>query len=76
MKRSPAEKKTAAQRRARLNRAEMPYWSECLYCRLQCDNILASTGNPANVINCPKGHKGEPFFPYKYDQMKRGIVEE
>ena len=70
MRTSEAQKRQAEIRRKRWNREEIPYFRECLYCRLTCDHTLASKGNGYNILCCPKKHTGEAFFPYKLKEMR------
>jgi len=62
--------KQRAQRRVRLEKAERPYWAECLDCNLSCENAIAKGAHPYTVLTCTKAHKSDPMFPYKYAQMK------
>ena len=70
MRTSEAQKRQAEIRRKRWNREEIPYFRECLFCRLTCDQVLASKGNGYNILCCPKRHSGEAFFPYKLKEMQ------
>lgn len=70
MRTSEAQKRQAAIRRKRWNRDEIPYFRECLFCRLTCDQVLASKGNGYNILCCPKRHSGDAFFPYKLKEMR------
>ena len=58
-------------RRNKWNRAEKPYFHECLSCSLSCEQIIQHGAMSYNILNCPKTHKGEPLFPYKFMEMKK-----
>ena len=76
MKTSDAQKRQAEIRRKRWNREETPYFRECLFCRLACDQVLASKGNGYNILCCPKRHTGDAFFPYKLKEMREKEEQE
>ena len=76
MKTSEAQKRRAEIRRKRWNREETPYFRECLFCRLACDQVLASKGNGYNILCCPKRHTGDAFFPYKLKEMREKEEQE
>ena len=65
------QKRTENLRRQKWNRAEKPYFHECLSCSLSCEQIIQHGAMSYNILNCPKKHKGEPLFPYKYEEMKK-----
>ena len=49
----------------------MPYFKECLTCRLACDQVMTTKGHCYNILQCPKKHEGVPAFPYKFEEMKK-----
>ena len=73
MRTSIEQKRQAGIRSKRWNREEIPYFRECLFCRLMCDQVFASKGNIYNILNCPKKHTGEAFFPYALKKMKKEV---
>ena len=58
-------------RRNKWNRAEKPYFTECLSCSLSCAQIIRHGAMSYDIMTCPKAHKGEPAFPYKFMEMKK-----
>jgi hypothetical protein len=60
----------AEKRRRQWNRAEQPYFHECLTCELDCGVLRSCADRRYEIWNCPKNHDGEPFFPYKYEEEK------
>ena len=65
------QKRQESLRRNKWNRAEKPYFHECLSCSLSCEQIIRYGAMSYNILNCPKKHKNEPTFPYKYEEMKK-----
>ena len=65
------QKRQESLRRSKWNRAEKPYYKECLSCSLSCSQIIMYGTMSYDILNCPKKHKGEPAFPYKFAEMKR-----
>lgn len=65
------QKRQESLRRQRWNKAEKPYFSECLSCLLSCEQIIQHGAMSYNILTCPKAHKGEPAFPYKFMDMKK-----
>lgn len=69
---SNARLKTEAdQRRQRWNKAEKPYFAACLKCVLSCEQTIAHGRTVFDMTHCPKTVKGEIFFPYKFEAMRR-----
>lgn len=65
------QKRQESLRRQRWNKAEKPYFTECLSCLLSCEQIIQHGAMSYSITNCPKAHKGDPMFPYKYAEMKK-----
>jgi len=65
------QKRQESLRRQKWNRAEKPYFTECLSCLLSCEQIIQHGATSYNILNCPKQHKGDPCFPYRYLEMKK-----
>ena len=65
------QKRQKKVRKARLMRQEKPHWNECLICDLSCEVNIRYGATSFNQVTCPKKHKGEPAFPYAYEEMKR-----
>ena len=70
------QKRTENLRRQKWNRAEKPYFHECLSCSLSCEQIIQHGAMSYNILNCPKAHKGEPLFPYKFMEMKKEYMQQ
>ena len=65
------QKRQEKLRQAKWNRAEKPYYHECLSCSLSCEQIIRYGAMSYNILTCPKKHKGEATFPYKFAEMKK-----
>ena len=70
------QKRQESLRRSKWNRAEKPYFHECLSCSLSCEQIIQHGATSYNILNCPKAHKGEPLFPYKFMEMKKEYMQQ
>lgn len=68
---SEKQKRQENLRRQRWNKAEKPYFTECLSCSLSCEQIIQHGSMSYSILDCPKKHKGDPMFPYKYAEMKQ-----
>ena len=68
---SEKQKRQEKMRQAKWNRAEKPYYHECLSCSLSCAQIIRHGAMSYDIMTCPKAHKGEPAFPYKFMEMKK-----
>ena len=69
MRKQEANAKKA--RTARWNKAEKPYFAECLTCALSCSMLIRFGKTSYDIMTCPKAHAGGPVFPYKYAEMKK-----
>ena len=69
MRKQEADAKKA--RMARWNKAEKPYFTECLTCAVSCKMLIRFGKTSYDIMTCPKTHKGGPMFPYKYAEMKK-----
>jgi hypothetical protein len=70
MKMSENQKRTAKLRRDKWNKAERPYFTECLNCTTACSQTIQRAGCSYQIENCPKKHESDPAFPYRYKEMK------
>lgn len=61
----------AEKRRQSWNRAETPYFHECLSCELDCEVLRSCPDRHYTIWTCPKNHDGEPFFPYAYEEERK-----
>ena len=61
----------AEKRRQHWNRAETPYFHECLTCELDCSVLRSCPDRHYTIWSGPKNRVGEPFFPYAYEEERK-----
>lgn len=68
---SEAQKRQMKLRKRRWEKAEKPYFKCCLVCTLSCSMTIQHGNFSYDIFSCPKRDRGEPAFPYKFEEMKK-----
>ena len=68
---SEAQKRQIKLRKYRWEKAERPYFKCCLVCTLSCSMTIQHGNFSYDIFTCPKRDRGEPAFPYKFEEMKK-----
>ena len=68
---SEAQKRQIKLRKHRWEKAERPYFKCCLVCTLSCSMTIQNGNFSYDIFTCPKRDRGEPAFPYKFEEMKK-----
>ena len=68
---SEAQKRQMKLRKHRWEKAERPYFKCCLVCTLSCSMTIQHGNFSYDIFSCPKRDRGEPAFPYKFEEMKK-----
>lgn len=76
MKLTQEQIKQRADRRKRLEKAERPYWNECLLCMISCENAIQRGEKRYSIVTCPVFHRAGPMYPYKYAEMMKQREQE
>ena len=66
-----AQKRQIKLRKHRWEKAERPYFKCCLVCTLSCSMTIQHGNFSYDIFTCPKRDRGEPAFPYKFEEMKK-----
>ncbi|DBA35240.1 TPA_asm: hypothetical protein vir530_00016 [dsDNA virus vir530] len=75
-KKTPQQKANEAKKKAAWIKAEKPHWSDCLSCKISCEQNIQFGESSYSIVTCPVRHVTEPFFPYKYRQMRKEAMEQ
>jgi len=71
-----SQKKAIQLKKDRWIKQGKPFWTECLTCARSCEQNIKHGVTSYKMVNCDKSHKGNPYFPYKYEQLKREYQKE
>ena len=68
---SEAQKRQAALWEHKWLKNGIPFFKACLNCQLSCSQKVRYATGSYDIFSCPKENKGEPAFPYKWEEMLR-----